>query len=884
MDGGGKRQDDIPTLTTTGGGAHGRGSSTIPATAERFAPGAMLAGRYRIVSRIGRGGMGEVYRADDLKLGQSVALKFLPHGLARDEDRLRRLHAEVRIAREVAHPNICRTYDIVEANGEHFIAMEHVDGEDLAGLLMRIGRLPRDKAGQIARQLCAGLAALHERGVLHRDLKPSNVMLDGRGNVRITDFGIAALAHEVKDGGAGAGTPAYMAPEQLSGREVTVRSDLYALGLVLYEIYTGREAYKAESLAAMQRMRESGDLATPSSLIDDMDPVVERVILRCLETEPRNRPPSAIAVAAALPGGDPLAMAIAAGETPSPEMVAQAGEAGGLRPGVAVLCLAALIGLSAATVWLRGTTSPLAMMPPPRSPVVLADRAEEIARRFGYEESLRDTWWSFEVHNAYLEHIEEIDDSPSRWDRLKAGRPAALGFGLRASPIAMAAIKIYGAVDWMDPPFEQPGMVRMMLDGEGRLVQFAAVPPLIDGSADGSVGPPTPPPGPVDWSRLFAAAGLDQGVFSPAAPIHAPPVYCDERSAWTGAWPEAPEFHLRIEAGACGGNPAYFALLGPWDRTTSAGEESGLDTATDIVFTFLLLSILGGAGLLAARNLRARRGDRRGAFRLAVFTFVALMAGWAFSAHHQLAGGEGWLLMRALVMSAGLALLAWGLYIALEPSMRRHWPRLQISWSRLLSGRLRDPMVGRDVLLGCIAGVFVPLLDSVTNMVRRGTGRAVPADEMSMNVDALNGGRGLASAFFFGSQSSVLTALALMTLLLLLRLTLRRPALAATVFAAIIITLFSGFFTYGDDWPAWGWVVVSTAILCGTLLRLGVLSFMTMWLTPTFFFSSPITVEFDRWHAAEGLVGPLIVVAVGAWGFWVSLAGRPLFKDDLAAG
>ena len=168
----------------------------------RFAPGDLVAERYRIVGLLGRGGMGEVYRADDLRLGQPVALKFLPATLARDPMQLARFHAEVRLARQVSHPNVCRVYDIGEADGRHFLSMEYVDGEDLASLLRRIGRLPQDKAVEIARQLCAGLAAAHERGVLHRDLKPANVMLDGRGQVRITDFGLAALADD--DGRASA--------------------------------------------------------------------------------------------------------------------------------------------------------------------------------------------------------------------------------------------------------------------------------------------------------------------------------------------------------------------------------------------------------------------------------------------------------------------------------------------------------------------------------------------------------------------------------------------------------------------------------------------------------------------------------------------------------
>ena len=179
--------------------------SSHPLPLHGFAPGAMLAGRYRIVALVGRGGMGEVYRADDLKLGQPVALKFLPADLERDQAARERLFAEVRHARTVSHPNVCRVYDVGElagsalsepggsreSKGRAFLTMEYIDGEDLASLLRRIGRLPAPKALDVARQLCAGLAAAHDKGVLHRDLKPANVMIDGRGQARITDFGLA---------------------------------------------------------------------------------------------------------------------------------------------------------------------------------------------------------------------------------------------------------------------------------------------------------------------------------------------------------------------------------------------------------------------------------------------------------------------------------------------------------------------------------------------------------------------------------------------------------------------------------------------------------------------------------------------------------------------
>src|ERR1700686_292883 len=142
----------------------------------RFLPGHLIAGRYRIITLLGKGGMGEVYRADDLTLGQPVALKFLPDHGAGDEGLLERFRNEVRVARRISHPNVCRVYDVGEVDGHSFFTMEYVDGEDLASLLRRIGRLPPDKALEIARQLCAGLAAAHTKDVLHRDLKPANLM------------------------------------------------------------------------------------------------------------------------------------------------------------------------------------------------------------------------------------------------------------------------------------------------------------------------------------------------------------------------------------------------------------------------------------------------------------------------------------------------------------------------------------------------------------------------------------------------------------------------------------------------------------------------------------------------------------------------------------
>src|SRR5215218_1717125 len=300
---------DDPTIGSLATNAVTAGTaSPKPAPPTRFVPGAIIAGRYRLVALLGRGGMGEVYRADDLTLDHPVALKFLPGTVAADDTRLAQFHGELKTARQVSHKNVCRLYDLGEANGRRFLTMEYVDGEDLASLLRRIGRIPQDKAIDIARQLCAGVAAAHDRGVLHRDLKPSNVMIDGEGNVRVTDFGIATAADQAGDDFAG--TPQYMAPEQFAGRAASIRSDIYALGLILFEIFTGRRAVDSKTLADLKDFHKTGTVPTPSSIVRDLDPAVESVILRCLEKEPERRPASALVVAAALPGADPLAAAL----------------------------------------------------------------------------------------------------------------------------------------------------------------------------------------------------------------------------------------------------------------------------------------------------------------------------------------------------------------------------------------------------------------------------------------------------------------------------------------------------------------------------------------------------------------------------------------------
>ena len=544
-------------------------TSSAPSDGSRFPPGTFLASRYRIIAMLGRGGMGEVYRADDLTLGQQVALKFLPAAVAANPQALERFRNEVVVARRVSHSNVCRVYDMGEFEGDYFLSMEYVDGEDLGSLLRRIGRLPADKALEIARKLCAGLAAAHAQGVLHRDLKPANVMLDARGHVLLTDFGLAGLADQIAGAEVRNGTPAYMAPEQLAGKEVTVRSDIYSLGLVLYEILTGKRPHEADTLAGLEQARRDHPTPSPSTLIKDIDPGVERVVMRCLDPDPSRRPASALAVAAALPGGDPLAAALAAGETPSPEMVAAAGAGSCFGPRVALqLLLVILVAMFGAGLF-QYRLNALDKSGFDQSAEVLRQKAKETLAKLGYAKPPADDATGFTLDlglGGYAQH----NDKPPKWDQILKQRPSMLIFQYRQSDDPMIPSEYHddkltpGRIEMNDPPFTQSGMINLETDSSGRLLYLEAIPeqqlePVKD------VHPP-------DWNPLFAAAGLDPSIFQPAEPLRTWLATSDTRAAWTGKWPES-DRPLRVEAAALRGKPVAFALISPW--TPANREASG---------------------------------------------------------------------------------------------------------------------------------------------------------------------------------------------------------------------------------------------------------------------------------------------------------------------
>ena len=841
-------------------------------------PGTILAERYRIVALAGRGGMGEVYRAEDIKLEQEVALKFLPAALAQDGAALARFHREVRVARQVSHPNVCRVFDIGESAGIPFLTMEYVDGEDLAALLRRIGRFPSDRGVEIARQVCAGLAAAHEHGVIHCDLKPSNVMLDARGRVRITDFGLAGIAGDLRDANQGGGTPAYMAPEQLAGGQPNVKTDLYALGLVLYEIFTGKRAYEAASLPELIRLRETSSPTSPTSLVRDLDPLVERVILRCLEKDPARRPASALQVAAALPGGDPLAAALAAGETPSPEMVAAAGETEGLKPSIAAAMFGGFLLLLLCVFFLMDRFQTPANVALDNPPEVLQAKAQELTRKFGYADIPADFAGGFFYRSGLTDYVLHHDSSAGRWQKIRGGIPSVGCYWYRQSPRTMFPERLFGdgfagnVITRDDPPPDISGMVSVELDSQGRLVTFEAVPPQHDVSPAGAAQA-------ADWSSLFAAAGLDLSQFHAVTAQWSPRNFADTRAAWEGTAPGRSDLTLRVEAASYQGKPVSFALVWPWtlpDRMEEAKRAQRFNVATTISIILFLTIVIGGL-FIARYNLKLGRGDSHGASRLGLVIVALLLAGWAIEAHHLLASDEIALWFKAISLALFNGALAWVVYVALEPFIRRRWPHILISWNRLLAGQFRDPLVGRDVLVGLILGATIGLMGALDNALPGWMGKPSPTPGYS-SIIYLNGLRLFVGDLLGLLPGEFMQALFLFFLFFLLRLVLRKEWLAGLGFL-VIFSVKNGL---SGDYPLIQ--AVMTAVTCVALLltltRFGLAALTAGLFSGTVLENAPLTVRLGAWYGGPTWICLVVLLALGIYAFRISLGGHKLLPES----
>jgi hypothetical protein len=547
-------------------------------------------------------------------------------------------------------------------------------------------------------------------------------------------------------------------------------------------------------------------------------------------------------------------------------MVAAAERAEGLQPWMPMAALAVIVVFLTAAPFVLRQAQLAAYLPLDKPPAALEDRARELAAALGQETKAGDSTSGWSVDVDYLQWIAATDPSPGRWDRLRSGRPPALKYWFRHSPRPLVSTAMIGRVSATNPPPLVSGMSGVELDLQGRLLSYYAVPPQVED--------PSAPAAAPDWSTLFTQARLDPARFTAAPSRWTPPVHSDARAAWTGPDPERGEVTLRVEAAAYRGRPVYFQIIGPWTRAERMQDFqwTATQTVANRFGAALILTVVVASLALARRNLRLGRGDRQGARRLAGTAVSIVMVTWVLFADHVAdVFGELSLLVRAIGLGLTLAAAICVLYLAVEPYLRRGWPDTLISWTRLLGGRVNDPLVGRDLLagiaLGAVFTVTVPLAGSIVPRLL-GLPSAAPG---TSRIDALLGPRMAAASLIDDFLSGMVGGLFTILIMLILRLLLRRERLAGPAFVvlnSLQIALRSG--------ASLGFMIPACMLLVGlplyVALRIGVLTCVTCVIVAEWLISAPMLAP-THWGSELGWMSLAAVAAVTAYAFRISRPG-----------
>jgi serine/threonine-protein kinase len=563
-------------------------------------------------------------------------------------------------------------------------------------------------------------------------------------------------------------------------------------------------------------------------------------------------------VSAALPGGDPLAAALARGETPSPEAVAAAGQVVGIQPAAALACLAAIVGGLGVAVALSPQTQILRIVPLDKPPVVLTQAARDVIARLGYPRTAPHAASGF-LPSPYVAWIEEHDLSVTRWDRLKQAQPPGVTFWFRQgeTPLTRDGFFLAGEVTLNDPPLLMPGTVALALDPQGKLRFLSAVASHRDDQA----------PAAFDWSRLFAEAGFDATRFTPVASSHVPPMYADGRRAWDGAYPDRADVPIHVEAAAMAGRAVYFEVFEPWQQT-SLMERRVFERLGSLPVTLVLLLFVIGAVLLARRHLISGRGDPTGALRLAAVLCALHVVAGLFRATVVSFNVLNALVARGLLLGAAV----WVAYMALEPFLRRHWPSTMISWSRLLAGRLRDPLVGRDLLIGLLTGVATHLLWQLALIAPKWIGLPPGLSTELVTYQQLNGLRFTAAGILSGAGAGVLIGLSLVLLFFVLSLILRKRWLAAAVMV-LAVAAAAAF----QEGPVFAVFALATYFMTTVvLLRFGLLPLVVSAFCSPQFDHTPLTLDAASWYAPNSWLVLVCFTGLALYAYRVALAGRPV--------
>ncbi len=805
-------------------------------------PGTMIAGRYQLVSPLGRGGMSVVYRAEDIELAHPIALKFLSPSLQENPAALELLRREVRIARQITHPNVVRIFDLGTSDGESFISMEFVAGEDLESLVRRVGPLPSVKVLQIARQLAAGLAAAHEAGVLHRDLKPANVMIDGSGNVRILDFGIAAPLDDEQALARLSGTPGFLAPELLAGQKPSLQSDLYAWGLVIYFAATGK----------LPPAPQSGDsrLQTELPSLPESEEKLATCIQWCLQPDPARRPSSAYSLLATL--GDPLDEAVQAGEMPSPELVTAAMS---WRPSLRLLngLLAAGLVLLLVITLLADHTLFLPRCGLIKSPDALRDIAQKILAEVGHPAPSTPVLTGITLDSDCLKYIRAHPELSAPWQGVAAGELPAVSFWYRQGDTHLPRPDLFGTSDEPSQPLV-PGFASVKLDGRGKLLSLE-VPTVA--SRDSS------PNDHISWSRLFELAGLPFADFRTVPTERFPPLFADTVQSWQGPFALDAQERVVVTAGSLQDRVTYFNVAHPWQLNANAASSSNQSSRFVAARTAIWLAAIAAAAVLVWRHASQGHADWRGAWRVTACVLILGFLDWLCGSRHnfmpirEITAAFQWLI--AIVFCGSATGLAW---LAVEPAARRWWPWSIITIRRLLEGRLKDRAIWADVLLGLVAGLFAVCLRQVCTLSNH---------LFSIPVSGLNDfdpSQNLLDHFGLRYKVAVIVSALLMAvidslLMLALLVAFKRVLKSTVVSAVLIVLLLTALSILGRgllspiDWLARALLL---SIAWALLLRYGLLATITALTTFYAVNNSPLTLDPSRWYAPAGF----LIVATAA--------------------
>jgi serine/threonine-protein kinase len=486
--------------------------------------------------------------------------------------------------------------------------------------------------------------------------------------------------------------------------------------------------------------------------------------------------------------------------------------------------------------------------------------------------NVADEAYGFDWSTGIIDYADNNDKPAPDWNKVLAQRPAPLVFAYRRSPYPITALGYHsdlltpGVVTDDDPPPVMSGMINLHLDPQGRLLKLERVPEQVQESLASSQ--------PIDWKPLFDAAGLDQSKFQVTDSKWTWLATSDARMAWTGTWPESGR-PLRIEAASLRGSPVAFSLMSPWTKPSRMPPETEGRQLQWIYYVGLSLVIIIGATWLARRNLAQGRGDREGAWKLAVWIGVVMMALWVCDAHFNTSIGTFAMFLLALCTAVFYGAVFYVMYIALEPHLRRRWPRTLISWSAILNGQWGDPIVGRDVLVGVVCGLGIDLIAHLVESLTLPHGML----PHTSSADALWGFRGTLGLIFQNVQRGIRAVLLFYLILFLLRAVLRNQWLTAAAFAAILalehVLASSHPFVDGPE------DFIVYAIIAFVAWRFGLLAVTVLLFSLDLLQSVQATLRPGAWYAGDYFFIVAFLLAMAAWGCYTSMAGQKLWKTNL---